>query len=573
MPETVAQQMERLQLEVQNLQAQLQLRPPATKDLSLVALVPKWGGTDKAVPLKEFFDTIESTARIGNWSNEDMVRIATLKLTDVARTFYNGSLELQNQSITWTAFKAALHDRFRDVRTDQYHFTQLQMARQKQGESPQDFADRCRSLAQKTVPRVEDPVTQRIYYEQAERMLLASFTSGLLNTVGRQVRYALPKTMDEALKIAITVNQAEIQERRNEAFYVDEARGSATADRTTRGTRYTGIARNASQHAGPSRTQGQDSKGHYRSAGSGNERKCYECGGAGHLARECPTRQNRRNPLNAPNRSGNAAQNSAGTYTQETSRRTKGKRNDPVVGKRAGNGSRDSSFHITVSENDTEYFAVRVNLMAGAPTIQTTILGISRAFIVDTGSSISLIQPGVCSKEVRPTNLSPFGVTGNELQIMGVQEVEFYLNGKKFRHQFCVCALPTKADGIVGMDFLSERNADLNLADQELRLEKNSNSVQGYVGQRKQQTGGGAEHPALTVFITQNDRYPREERSQKVNKNSEDAQEQENNQRPYETDLQEVGSWVVTTTETVRLAPRVKQIVVGKVELPKRQSS
>ena len=54
---------------------------------------------------------------------------------------------------------------------------------------------------------------------------------------------------------------------------------------------------------------------------------------------------------------------------------------------------------------------------------------------------------------------------------------------------------------------------------------------------------------------------------------SEDAQEQENNQRPYETDLQEVGSWIVTTTETVRLAPWVKQIVVGKVEQPKRQSS
>ena len=162
MSETAAQQMARLQLEVQNLQVQLQSRPPATKDLSLVALVPKWGGTDKAVPLKEFFDIIESTARTGNWSNEDMVRIATLQLTEVARTFYNGNLELHDQSITWTAFKAAFHDRFRDVRTDQYHFTQLQMARQKRDESPKDFADRCRSLAQKTVPRVEDPVTQRI---------------------------------------------------------------------------------------------------------------------------------------------------------------------------------------------------------------------------------------------------------------------------------------------------------------------------------------------------------------------------------------------------------------------------
>ena len=168
----------------------------------------------------------------------------------------------------------------------------------------------------------------------------------------------------------ITVNQAEIQERRNEAFYVDEARGSGTADRPVRGTRYTGTVRNATQHAEISRTQSQNSKGLYRSSGNGNERKCYECMGTGHLARECPTRQNRMNPRNAPsNRSGNAAQSSAGSYTQETSRRTKGRKNDPVVGKRVGNGSRDNSFHITVPENDTDYFVVRVKLTAGEPTI------------------------------------------------------------------------------------------------------------------------------------------------------------------------------------------------------------
>ena len=55
MAETVAQKMARLQLEVQNLQAQLHTRTPVTKDLSLVALVPKCSCTDKAVPLHEFF--------------------------------------------------------------------------------------------------------------------------------------------------------------------------------------------------------------------------------------------------------------------------------------------------------------------------------------------------------------------------------------------------------------------------------------------------------------------------------------------------------------------------------------
>jgi hypothetical protein len=157
-------------------------------------------------------------ANIGNWSNEDMVRTATLKLTDVARTFYNKTLELHDENIMWTAFKAAYRDRFRDVKTDQYHFTQLQMARQRKDESAQEFADRSHSMTQKTVPQIEDPATLKLYYEQVERTLLASFTSGLMGAAGRQARNAMPWPMDEALKIAITVNQAEMQEWRKEAF-------------------------------------------------------------------------------------------------------------------------------------------------------------------------------------------------------------------------------------------------------------------------------------------------------------------------------------------------------------------
>jgi hypothetical protein len=55
MAEAVAQQMAKLQLEVQSLQAQLQMRPTVTKYLSLVSLIPKWPGKEKAVPLHDFF--------------------------------------------------------------------------------------------------------------------------------------------------------------------------------------------------------------------------------------------------------------------------------------------------------------------------------------------------------------------------------------------------------------------------------------------------------------------------------------------------------------------------------------
>ena len=99
------------------MQAQIHTRTPGTKNLSLVALVQKLSGTDKSVPLHEFFDTIKSTGRIGNWTEEDMVRIATLKLTDVARAFFNGTLELHDQRISWAANETAFQNRCRDVRT------------------------------------------------------------------------------------------------------------------------------------------------------------------------------------------------------------------------------------------------------------------------------------------------------------------------------------------------------------------------------------------------------------------------------------------------------------------------
>jgi hypothetical protein len=81
MAEAVAQQMARLQAEMQNLQAQVQSIPSATKDMTLVASVPRWAGNHKAIPLNEFFEIIESTEEIGNWVSEGKIRIAALKLT------------------------------------------------------------------------------------------------------------------------------------------------------------------------------------------------------------------------------------------------------------------------------------------------------------------------------------------------------------------------------------------------------------------------------------------------------------------------------------------------------------
>ena len=208
-----------------------------------------------------------------------------------------------------------------------------------------------------------------------------------------------------------------------------------------------------------------------------------------------------------------------------------------------------------------------VSLREGTPTLQATISGYNRVFILDTGSSISLMHP-----EVYSSNVSPYGVTGNELEIKGMQEVKFRLKDREFHYQFCVCSLPTDADGILGMGFLSKRNAELNLEKLELRILKCPKFKHDSVNQRRRLVRGKDDRRALTVFVTQNGQRRRERRIAETRR-GEGTRKQEGKQHPRKIKLQESEPWIVKATGMVRLAPRVKQIVVGKMDMPKRRAS
>jgi len=200
------------QLEIQRLRERLSTTTPTShKDLSLVSLVPKWSGAESAISLEEFFSSIEGSAKIGHWAEADCLHVAVLKLTESARTFYFLCPELHRETVTWQTFKAVFREHFKDIRTDQFHYTQLQTVRQRRNEGPQEFADRCRALAQKLVCKVDDPQAHRIHQENAERMLLAAFVSGLTGTPGKQCRFSNPRNIQQALSIALTVDQAEKQ--------------------------------------------------------------------------------------------------------------------------------------------------------------------------------------------------------------------------------------------------------------------------------------------------------------------------------------------------------------------------
>ena len=83
----------------------------------------------------------------GRWTQEDSVKLATLRLLGPAKAFYNSNLDLHAADVTWERFKGAFREMFRDVCPDQFYFSKLQLAKQERNEGSQEFADRCRNLA------------------------------------------------------------------------------------------------------------------------------------------------------------------------------------------------------------------------------------------------------------------------------------------------------------------------------------------------------------------------------------------------------------------------------------------
>ena len=98
----------------------------------------------------------------------------------------------------------------------------------------------------------------------------------------------------------------------------------------------------------------------------------------------------------------------------------------------------DSSSSLEATVNAVTRPAVSVALEHGTPSNSIRMEGKLRVLIIDTGSNISILQPGLSKSEVRHTDMRPYGVTGETLDVKGRQAVSFVLGGLEFNHQFLV---------------------------------------------------------------------------------------------------------------------------------------
>jgi hypothetical protein len=94
--------------ELQRLKKRMSLGTPTVhKDLSLISVVPKWSGSDSTITLDEFFTSIESSAKIGNWQENDQLEIAVLRLTSAAK-FIRGAPNSMKQECHGRSLKTRL---------------------------------------------------------------------------------------------------------------------------------------------------------------------------------------------------------------------------------------------------------------------------------------------------------------------------------------------------------------------------------------------------------------------------------------------------------------------------------
>jgi hypothetical protein len=63
---------------------------------------------DRKVSVNEFFELVESSARIGNGSEFDKIQITVLKISEAAKAFYSSNPKLHNRGISWENFKGQI---------------------------------------------------------------------------------------------------------------------------------------------------------------------------------------------------------------------------------------------------------------------------------------------------------------------------------------------------------------------------------------------------------------------------------------------------------------------------------
>lgn len=208
------------------------------------------------------------------------------------------------------------------------------------------------------------------------------------------------------------------------------------------------------------------------------------------------------------------------------------------------------------------------------PTVLVQIQGVKRTLILDSGSCCSILQPGVVDEPIGCTDFAPFGVTGKKLEVQGEQTIKFLMGNVTFSHNFVVCKLPTNAAGILGINFLLPRRANLNLEDQTLTLHKGQNFN---LASRQQQDSlkdsySRSKGNEMAILTALSDSAPKDSQVDVAGRRGDERKNLVDKNSPRkcvmstEFALNESEAWLVRSKESVTLKPMCRQIICGTLD-------
>jgi hypothetical protein len=79
--------------------------------ISTILLVPKWSGSESAIPLERVIEIIEGTFRIGRWHLSDGLKLETAKVADPASSRFYLRPKFQRKRIAGHKFEATIRVR------------------------------------------------------------------------------------------------------------------------------------------------------------------------------------------------------------------------------------------------------------------------------------------------------------------------------------------------------------------------------------------------------------------------------------------------------------------------------
>jgi hypothetical protein len=206
--------------------------------------------------------------------------------------------------------------------------------------------------------------------------------------------------MQQALAIALSVMEAKKQERASEIFFTRNDKLSGHPMRKNHENESSG-------QAGDSCTGSQKNRHSHSTAGKpqkGTGPRCYECDGREHFARECPTRLKREaNFQNHPGKKTPSGRSRSPSSSDEEPLfiiRTGRHQIRKQSGKRTRGENGDTSFHPGIPENAVIRPTLPLLLEQGTPSISLETEGRIRRLILDSGSKVSVHQPGVSRNDI-----------------------------------------------------------------------------------------------------------------------------------------------------------------------------